>query len=137
MLLTPIFLLTFNYTVVHCNGSFNELANEFMILGPLNLITKVWPSPFYSKSWLMILPYMVFELILMKLVPGKLFKSTATPSGHVPVYIANGFQCYVISIISILALAYYKIFNPSEVCVNQISSIFFHLLPTLNYLGLR
>jgi 7-dehydrocholesterol reductase len=51
----------------------------------------------------------------MKYVPGKEFKATPTPTGHVPVYKANGVQCYVISIIALFALKYYNIFNPSDV----------------------
>lgn len=58
---------------------------------------------------------MGFELALMRLVPGKIFKANPTPSGHVPVYIANGFQCYLITIIAVFALAYSGAFNPAEV----------------------
>jgi 7-dehydrocholesterol reductase len=61
---------------------------------------------------------MAFELFLMKAVPGKTFKATPTPSGHVPVYKANGVQCYVVTIVTLFALAYFGIFNPSDVYDN-------------------
>ena len=38
----------------------------------------------------------------MKVVPGKIFKATPTASGHVPIYIDNGPQCYILSICAIM-----------------------------------
>lgn len=54
----------------------------------------------------MIFSYMAFELFLMKFVPGKEFRATVTPSGHVPIYKANGMQCYIITIATLFALRY-------------------------------
>ncbi len=77
------------------------------------------PTPFDPYAWKMILSYMAFEIILMKFVPGKIFKATVTSSGHVPVYIANGFQSYLISILALFALAHFEVFNPADVYDNM------------------
>jgi 7-dehydrocholesterol reductase len=55
----------------------------------------------------------------MRLVPGKEFKATATPSGHVPIYNANGIQCYVITIFALFVSSYFGIFNPADVYDNM------------------
>eukprot|EP00981_Chlorochromonas_danica_P006665 scaffold1447_cov165-Ochromonas_danica.AAC.11 len=49
----------------------------------------------------------------MKLVPGKEFRSTVTPSGHVPVYNANGFQCYLITIVVVMFISQTGLFDPT------------------------
>jgi 7-dehydrocholesterol reductase len=115
MLVTPIFCLTFWYTCQHHDGSFEKLWNYVRAVGLKQFLIEVWPTPFDPYVWKMIGSYMAFELTLMRIVPGKVFKATVTPSGHVPVYIANGFQCYIITILALFAVAYTGLFNPSDV----------------------
>jgi 7-dehydrocholesterol reductase len=67
----------------------------------------LWPTPFDKESWMLILGYMAFELALMRLIPGKRFEATVTATGHVPVYNANGIQCYVITVLTLLLLSFY------------------------------
>ncbi len=118
MVFTPAFLLMFWYTCAHQNGSFTDLVHHFQVKGP-SAFWDMIPTPFDPYALKMIGCYMAFEIILMKFVPGKIFKASVTPSGHVPVYIANGFQCYLISIVTLVALWHYKIFNPSDVYDNM------------------
>lgn len=119
MLATPIFLLTFWYTCQHLEGSFYKLGAMIMEKGLVHYLSVVWPTPFDPHCWKMIFSYMAFELILMKYVPGKVFKATVTPSGHVPVYNANGVQCYVISILALFGLTFFGYINPSDVYDNM------------------
>ena len=119
MLTTPIFCLTFWYTCQHHEGSFTNLAKHIMRVGFREFLSDVWPTPFDPYAWKMIFSYMAFELFLMKAVPGKVFKATVTATGHVPVYNANGFQCYIITIVTLLALAYTGKFNPGDVYDNM------------------
>jgi 7-dehydrocholesterol reductase len=115
MLTTPIFCLTFQYTCAKHHGSFFELVNFVQQNGLRAFFDEVWPTPFDPYVWKIILSYMAFELFLMKAVPGKTFKATVTPSGHVPVYNANGFQCYLLTIATVFALGYSGVFNPAEI----------------------
>lgn len=114
---TPIFLLTFWHTCFYLDGSFSALLAQMIELGP-RFGYEIWPTPLDTDCWKVIFAYMAFELFLMRAVPGKEFRATATPSGHVPIYKANGVQCYVISIATLFALAYYDIFNPAWVYDN-------------------
>jgi hypothetical protein len=95
MVLTPLVILTFWYTCKIHKGSFMSLGNEIMTEGFMQFLSNVWPTAFDAYSWKMIGSYMAFELFLMRCVPGKEFRASVTPTGHVPVYIANGIQCYL------------------------------------------
>lgn len=57
-----------------------------------------------TKVAQIILSFAIFQLILMKIVPGKIFKGPISPTGHVPVYTANGFQCYFIAVCTFLVV---------------------------------
>jgi 7-dehydrocholesterol reductase len=119
LLTTPFFCLLFIYTCLHHKGSFISLMNEFTTVGLVQFAKNVYPTPFDPYAWKIILSFMGFELLLMKLVPGKTFKATVTASGHVPIYNANGFQCYTITILSLFAVAYADVFNPADVYDNM------------------
>jgi 7-dehydrocholesterol reductase len=119
MLTTPVFLLSFWYTCAHQEGSFTNLINAFKEKGAAVIFAEMIPTPFDPYAWKLIFSYMAFEILLMKFVPGKVFKATVTPSGHTPVYNANGFQCYLISIATLFGLWYYDIFNPAIVYDNM------------------
>mmetsp|Transcript_2514 Transcript_2514/g.3910 ORF Transcript_2514/g.3910 Transcript_2514/m.3910 type:complete len:449 (-) Transcript_2514:264-1610(-) len=119
LLLTPVFVLTFWSCCKHHGGSFQSLFSFAIENKFSEVIAEIYPTPFDPYCWKLILSYMAFELTLMKIVPGKIFKATTTPSGHVPVYIANGIQCYTITIIALFLCAYYNIFNPADVYDNM------------------
>lgn len=115
MLVTPIFCLSFLRTCLHLNGSLSHLLSEMIDSGPVSFVMKVWPSPFDPYACKIIFSFMAFELLLLRIIPGKVFKATVTATGHVPVYNANGFQCYSVTIFSLFALAYLGIFNPADI----------------------
>jgi 7-dehydrocholesterol reductase len=123
ILATPVASLLFYYTCLKKNGSAVSLLEELaarvaakgLLEGIWELLSNMWPSPFQPTAWKLVGSYMAFELFLMRFVPGKEFKATATPSGHVPTYNANGVQCYVITIATLFALYHYDLFNPGQV----------------------
>lgn len=119
MLTTPTFCLTFWYTCTRHQGSFTSLLNEVTSEhGMAKFFSEVYPTPFDPYVWKMILSYMAFELALMKLVPGKEFRSTVTPSGHMPIYTANGFQCYIITIVTLIGITEAGLFRPADLYDN-------------------
>ena len=119
MLVTPIFVLSLWYTCAEHEGSLSSVGNEIMTKGPVYFLQHVWPTPFDPYAWKLIGSYMAFELLLMRLVPGKVFKATPTASGHVPVYNANGVQCYVITILTLFALAKYDVLKLGDIYDNM------------------
>ena len=111
VLACPYFVLTCWHTCLNLDGSVKLLVEQIIKEGPF--VAKV--NFFNPIAWKIIFSYMAFELALMRLVPGKIFKATVTPSGHVPIYIANGVECYLISIATLFILAYTDTFKPSLV----------------------
>ena len=115
MLTTPVFCLTFWYTCHEHKGSFASLYEEVVDRGFLTVLFKIWPSPLNLAAWKIIFGYMAFELMLMRFVPGKRFTASPTVTGHTPVYNANGFECYLITIATLIILTYYDIIQPDIV----------------------
>jgi len=123
ILVTPLAVFgLFFLTNKYCNGSlktFCEYLYVFIKSGFKITVDKdeLWTAvtPFDPVAWKYIGIYMVFELFLMKFVPGKEFKSTLTATGHQPVYNANGLQCYFISIVTLVALKYQNYFKGVDV----------------------
>lgn len=115
MLFTPIFCLTFWLVCEKHDGSFTSLYQYIVDNGVQQYIKDVFPSPFNPKVWKMLLSFMGFELLLQGFVPAKEFRASVTPSGHVPVYIANGVESYLITTAALFGLAYFDIWRPAEV----------------------
>lgn len=97
LIATQIFVQVFIYTCLKNDGSALTTYEEFISLGWYDFIMKVMPTSFDPLAWKIIMYYIGFELLLMKLVPGKTFYGTRSPTGYIPSYDANGVQCYLIS----------------------------------------
>lgn len=124
--LTPLFCLTFWYTCFSLDGSLTRLVEEIMDKGFAKFYYEMLPTPFDPVAWKLILSFMAYQLFLMRFVPGNRFEATVTPSGHKPVYNANGVQCYVISIVTLFALSlYYDIGIVYDKLGNILSSLNF------------
>jgi hypothetical protein len=114
--LTPIVSIVFFHVCAYMNGDFVAFAGICYETGSvLKVLQSIWPDPFDVEVWKMILSFMSFELALMKLVPGKRFEASITPTGHVPVYTANGMACYLITLATLLLLAFLDLFDPAVV----------------------
>ena len=103
---TPLSIFIW-FTMARYDGSFVNIALDLYskgFSGSMAYLYDECPSPFNPLAWKIIGAFSVFELALMKIVPGKEFKATISPTGHIPVYTANGMQCYVITLIALVVL---------------------------------
>ena len=112
---TPIFIVLFMGTCIYYNGSFLAMSKDVYNTGLFTLLYNKFPSPSNAYAWKMITTFIIYQLILMRIVPGKEFKATITATGFIPTYTANGVQCYLITIFTLFTLAYYKVWNPADV----------------------
>lgn len=112
-------------------GNFVEFARVCLEHGFFATLYAIWPSPWDAETWKMIASFAALQLALMKLVPGKRFTATLTPTGHLPVYKANGVQCYVITLAVLLVTAYFEVFDPA-----RIYDKFGHILSSMNVFAL-
>lgn len=92
-----------------------EALSKGLLGDPVGYLSTAfqWPS---TKAIQILLTFAGFELALIKLVPGNKFEGPVTPAGNVPKYTANGFQCFVITLVAYLLGAYwFRVFDPSDV----------------------
>ncbi len=92
MLVCPPFVMLMWYTNTTLGGSLSELFSLMLEQGIFQTTYTIWKPYFFGSSlaWGMIACFIVFELALMRLLPGKTWHGPITPKGNVPVYKANG-----------------------------------------------
>lgn len=131
---TPNFIMVLWYTVKHHDGSFAEFAKAFLASSsPMQFVIDMWSrtniaTPF---SVYVISGYMLFQVILMKLVPGPRAEGPITPNGNIPVYVDNGFRIFLITMATFAGLTYYlKTYTPYS--PSLVYDNFGDLLATMN-----
>ena len=118
VLVCPAFAMVFVRVLVEYGGELGRFLQDTRQVGALQMLkTSAWPYILGSrKAWEFILPFAGFQLLLMRLVPGKITQGPVTPAGNIPVYKANGLLSFFITL-AVFCLGGYvlKIFNPAEV----------------------
>ena len=115
--LCPAFVMLLSFTAVKLEGSPLALLHEIQKKGFWSVLYSAWvPYMFGSAAaWKFIIPYAAFELVLMRILPGKLAKGPVTPTGHVPVYKANGMLAYLVTLGTFFLCTWLKVFNPADI----------------------
>lgn len=122
--LVPLFLLTvtpptafvFWYVNTELHGSFQSFIQICLQNGFFSTLLKIWlPLALGSpEAWTILAVYASFQLLLMKLVPGKRAEGPVTPKGNIPIYRANGPACFAITLLAFFICAYpLQLFSPS------------------------
>ena len=111
---TNVFLALLLAGMGQSDWSLETLAKG-LLADPVGFMSTAfkWPGPTAIK---ILLTYSAFELALIKIVPGKTYYGPITPGGNIPKYTANGFQCFVVTLIAYALGAYwFKWFSPSAI----------------------
>jgi 7-dehydrocholesterol reductase len=100
MLLCPPFVMILWYTNTTLEGSISALWAMMIQQGVFDTIYTIWRPVFGGSkvAWTLIFSFTLFELLLMRFLPGKTFCGPLTPKGNVPVYKANGALAFFITI---------------------------------------
>lgn len=100
ILLCPPFVMLMWYTNTTLEGSFLALWKLILQQGFLKTVYIVWKPYFWGSTiaWKIIFGFMVFELLLMRFLPGKAFHGPLTSNGNVPIYKANGILAFLITV---------------------------------------
>jgi 7-dehydrocholesterol reductase len=104
------------YTNVFLNGSVSNLLDLFSAQGVFTTIYNIWSPYFFGSpiAWKMLSLFALFQLLLMRLIPGRIFEGPLTPRGNVPVYKANGIASYFITLVTFYLLGFhFKVFSPT------------------------
>jgi 7-dehydrocholesterol reductase len=117
----PLTVMLMWYTSSTLGGSFQKLFQMFHSVGFFKTCYMIW-SPYFlgtASAWKIIGIFAAFELALMRLIPGKLFKGPITPEGNTPIYKANGIACFLITYLTFYLLSFkLKLFSPTIIYDN-------------------
>ncbi len=97
ILLCPPFVMLMWYTNTALDGSLWTLWNLMLQQGIFQTIYSIWQPYFWGSAtaWAAIFSFAVFELALMRVLPGKTVYGPVTPKGNTPVYKANGISSFL------------------------------------------
>jgi len=115
-------------------GSITSFIQGCQKVGFFHLLFKTWGPLFFGSqtAWSMIGIFSLFQILLMKYLPGKRFEGPITPKGNIPVYKANGIFAFSVSMVSfVVASCVLKLFSPTIIYDN-----FGPLLGALNVFSL-
>ncbi len=122
--LVPMFMLVvcpptvfvFWYANTSLAGSFQAIVAMMLQDGFFLTIKHIWAPVFFGSptAWMILAVFAAFQLLLMKIVPGKPFLGPITPKGNVPVYKANGVACFAITMLTFLIASFgLHLFSPT------------------------
>jgi len=112
----PLMVMLMWYTSTSLDGSFYQLGKLMYQEGFSITCYNIWSPYFFGTptAWKMIGAFALFQLVLMKIVPGKRFDGPVTPEGNIPVYKANGVACYLITYLTFYLLSCkFHLFSPT------------------------
>ncbi|WP_419420796.1 7-dehydrocholesterol reductase [Legionella sp. D16C41] len=130
---TP-FVMMMWYTNTVLNGSLNELWQLIWQHGLFKTIYQIWQPVFWGSTtaWLIIVTFIIFEVILIKVLPGKRFCGPVTPKGNVPIYKANGILAFLTTVLVFCLCSFYWQLFSATIIFDNLGAI----LGALNILSL-
>ena len=120
--LCPPAVFVFWYINTALDGSFMNFWHLVANQGLFITVAKIWGPVFFGSAtaWKILGTFAAFELLLMRLIPGKPFLGPITPKGNIPVYKANGPACYLITLAAFFLGAYaFNWFSPTIIYDNM------------------
>lgn len=130
----PPLVMVVWYTNVALDGSIQNLYSLFSQEGIFTTIYKIWSPLFFgtADAWKILAAFAGFELLLMKILPGRKFEGLVTPKGNVPVYKANGVSAFICTLgLFYAGSSHFKLFSPTIIYDH-----FGGLLGALNFFSL-
>jgi len=115
MTTTPMFTIVFHHVVANMDSDFLLFGQVCWQDGFYNTIYAIWPTPWDIVTWKLIGSFLSFQLVLLKILPGKRFEATVTPKGNQPVYKANGMAAYLVTLTTLVVLTYFDYIRPALV----------------------
>lgn len=121
ILLCPPAVFLFWYTNVALEGSFLNLWKLISEEGLFPTLFAIWKPIYFGtpSAWKILGCFAAFQLILMRLVPGKTWTGPITPNGNVPIYKANGVASFFLTLILFYLTTFqFKLFSPTIIYDN-------------------
>ena len=121
IVLCPPTVFVFWYINTALGGSFQAFWSLIYQNGLFTTMKSIWGPLFFGSplAWKILASYAAFQLLLMKIVPGKPFLGPITPQGNIPIYKANGVPCFLITVGLYLLSSYgLHLFSPTIIYDN-------------------
>lgn len=121
ILVCPPAVFAFWYTCTQLDGSFLRLFQFFAEVGVFKALYKIAAPHFFGSliAWKIIAFYATFQLMLMRILPGKTVHGPITPAGNIPAYTANGILAFFITLATYYLGAYpLHLFSPTIIYDN-------------------
>jgi 7-dehydrocholesterol reductase len=130
----PLFAIVMWYTNTALQGSFAALGQMMQLQGFFQTIYEICAPVMLGSplAWKMISIFAIFQLVIMRLLPGKPFHGPVTPAGNIPTYKANGVAAFVVSIMTFCIATFILKLFPATIIYDN----FGYLLGALNLLSL-
>lgn len=125
LLLCPPTVFIVWFTATKLDGSFLAFFSLVSQNGLFETLYQIWAPVFWGSktAWTILASFAAFELLLMKVVPGKIFIGPVTPKGNVPIYKANGVACYLITMAAYLLASYYFELFPATILYDHLGEM--------------
>lgn len=130
---TPFVILMW-YTNTALDGSFYQLTQLLLNKGFFTTLYDIWQPIFFGSkiAWQIIFSFIIFEFVLLKLTPGRIFYGPTTPNGNTPVYKANGVLVFSITLAVFCLSSFYFHFFSAAIIYDHFGEI----LGALNFFSL-
>jgi 7-dehydrocholesterol reductase len=94
------------YTNMVLEGSLRALFTLFQTHGFFDTLYMIWAPHFLGSplAWTLIVSFAAFEIVLLKLLPGKAYQGPITPMGNIPRYRDNGLAAFIITLFTFFFL---------------------------------
>ncbi len=134
MLVTPIVVYAFWFTAQYLDGSFSLLYKILHKHGISFIFSQVSPKVYFGTltSWTMALSFILFEIALYLIVPGKKIAGPKTRSGFIPTYKENGFSCFLITVGAFSLCSFWLNLFPPTIIFSHLGE----LIGTMFWLGI-
>lgn len=126
ILACPVFVMLMWYTNTALKGSLSALWDLIVQEGFVQTVYGIWKPLFWGSAtaWKMIIIFIVFQLALMRLLPGKKFQGPITPKGNIPVYKENGPLAFVTTM-AVFCLASFGLnLFPASILYDNLGALF-------------
>lgn len=101
------------YTMTHLDGSVLKLLAKIQTTGFFSFWYTVW-SPIFlgsATAWKIIFSFTLFQMLLVKTLPGKEIYGPVTPKGNIPQYKDNGVAAFGVTLTAFFLFSYLGLYS--------------------------
>jgi 7-dehydrocholesterol reductase len=98
----PFFIRSIVFICGHCHGSITEFVSRIFFDQTMTLKQVLEQFFYFQWHWpsaLIIISFLIYAILMTIILPGDEYAGPVTDTGHVPIYVNNGFIYYLGSLI--------------------------------------